>query len=275
MTIQRKIVEKYKEEGLVIDTEDARVHRENLEHMRLGEAIQMISQETQGKIIEAYKRGDKVLDIALNYDCDYVAIYRILKFYHIPLRSQDPNHPASSLETRRASGFVPPQEKTTSPVIETVKEPVKITTPVTKSPGQIFYEKRGLQTPWNYLGKRGRERYEQKAAGTFVRKGYEPRDWGKDKVNIIDDYSKMGLRDFLKKWGLNSNRWGKLKEKWGVQNKRIILPNETSDKLSHDREIDILLRLERRLDAIDAKLSKLETIQTCPLVSIIKALNKE
>jgi len=32
MTIQRKIVEKYKEEGLVIDTEDARVHRENLEH---------------------------------------------------------------------------------------------------------------------------------------------------------------------------------------------------------------------------------------------------
>jgi hypothetical protein len=203
MTVQQKL----KDAGLLVDTEAAAKNREIIEHMRLGEVIAMISLEKQNKIIQAYKRGDTVKKIVLDTGCATGDVYKVISFHRIPLRSNDPNHPASSMEVRDAAGIVaviPRQEKPTVPAVEPVKEPVKITTPVTKSPGQIFYEKRGLKTPWYALGKRSKERYEQTAAGTYVRKSYELRDWEKEKEQVIEDYNNMGLREFLKKWGLNS-----------------------------------------------------------------------
>jgi hypothetical protein len=214
MTIQQKLIE----EGLLVDTDSAQQNRDRIEHMRLGEVIFMISKEKQNQIIEAYKRGDIVKKIALDTRCSSGEIYQVLNFYHIPKRSDDPNNPASSIETRREAGW-PPQQKAIVPASQPVKEPVKINAPVTKSLGELFYEKRDLIIPWKSLSKVMKERYEQLAAGTYVRKPYHFRDWEKEKEKVIYDYNFMHLKDFLKKWGLNNNRWKKLKNKWHIPDK--------------------------------------------------------
>jgi transposase-like protein len=55
----------------------------------------------ESKIIEAYKRGDRVLDIYRIFGIRTADLYPILHKAKVLLRSQDPNHPASSMETRR------------------------------------------------------------------------------------------------------------------------------------------------------------------------------
>lgn len=80
--------------------------------------------EKVNSIIEAYKRGDKTSIIYLNYKINSGFLYRILKEANVPLRSNDPTHPASSMATRRATGMFP----------HTVPDTVKIQEPFAQSP---------------------------------------------------------------------------------------------------------------------------------------------
>jgi hypothetical protein len=59
------------------------------------------------QIIESYKRGDKVVLIESEFKISSASIYKILHDANVPLRENDPNHPASSLATRRAAGVMP------------------------------------------------------------------------------------------------------------------------------------------------------------------------
>lgn len=75
--------------------EDAKRNRERIEAPRREESI-----------VAAYNSGELVDDICKRFargDSNYLShaeLYNILHKYKVPLRSNDPNHPASSLETR-------------------------------------------------------------------------------------------------------------------------------------------------------------------------------
>ncbi len=43
--------------------------------------------------------------------------------------------------------------------------------------------------------------------------------WEKNKEAMVADYLSMRVSSFLKKWGISSLTWQKLKKKWGVPNK--------------------------------------------------------
>lgn len=91
------------------EMENAKRNRERIERIRREEAI-----------VEAYKSNMLVQDICNNYPgsdghpLPHANLYDILHKYKVPLRSNDPNHPASSLKTRTESkiGIQPPKTKT-------------------------------------------------------------------------------------------------------------------------------------------------------------------
>lgn len=60
----------------------------------------MRTDEQKSQIIEAYKRGDKTVVIEKEFGIGPAEVYRLLRQAKVPLRSQDPNHPASSMEVR-------------------------------------------------------------------------------------------------------------------------------------------------------------------------------
>ncbi len=59
-----------------------------------------LSEENRAEIITAYNRGEKTVTIQRKCHVAPGTLYRVLHDAKVALRSQDPNHPASSMEVR-------------------------------------------------------------------------------------------------------------------------------------------------------------------------------
>ncbi len=82
------------------------------------------TEEQEQEVVAAYRRGDKLSVIHLDYKLSSYDLYRILRKNNVLLRSQDPNHPASSMKTRRAA-ITQLREGTVEQKVEIVNPEIK------------------------------------------------------------------------------------------------------------------------------------------------------
>jgi hypothetical protein len=105
---------------------------------------------------------------------------------------------------------------------EAEAEKLGIKLPAEKSKGQILYEQHaleaGLKSPWKALSQKIRDGWERKSNPDFLLPPItrQRRNFEKDKDAIIVDYRRLTLKNFYKKWKLNSYKWKELKIKWRI-----------------------------------------------------------
>lgn len=94
-----------------------------------------LAPEIAAKVVEAYKRGERVVDIQRKLNVHGGPFYKALRDAHVVLRYEDPTHPASSLATRRAAGHIPPAVPPPQPVpTNTTKPPANIPENIPQKP---------------------------------------------------------------------------------------------------------------------------------------------
>jgi len=139
-----------------------------------------LTAEEKVQIIEAYKRGDKTVVIQKEFNIGPGDLYRVLREFQVPLRFRDPNHPASSMATRKAAGMPTDREAIAKVNAPEVKEEPMVAGPDNEALKRIEDAIGKLETKLDEM---------DKAIGTLFNLGYM--DEGL-KVDIIEAFLKSG-----------------------------------------------------------------------------------
>ena len=92
-----------------------------------------------------------------------------------------------------------------------------------------------LRRRWEHMGLIAKPQTPKKEPTKTEGNKNTRRDYDAEKTEILKDYYGLSLKDFYAKQHLESNKWGKLKERWGIRGKA---PRKANHKVTHPRRED-------------------------------------
>ena len=113
-------------------------------------------------------------------------------------------------------------------------------------PGVTWRQPKGLAERWGIAIQTGNLKADRLEA------------FDKDKDAILLDYQGLRLRDFLKKWHINTVSWMKLKERWQVVGKKTAI---ASSNISRKTEREVKHLPEASTAVTETKVPKPETLR--------------